>query len=219
MQFAFDFNDVSKRVIAGQAGRKTRIVPRRKSISQPCLPGLERRGVDSFFLVLGPDEEAAECIRRSVHAELVVRRHLQIWPKKGHLPHISLLGLGAYDGIPRDRVAGVAKIAEGFSHPGFDVSFDTLMRFRRSNAVVLTGGDDGCIRRFRLSLHEALRAGGLRVPGGSSFTPHMTLLYSTSPFEDCRVSAVQWRADKFFLIHSMVGDSKHVVLGRWPLRG
>lgn len=217
MQFAFDFGTWTMRVVAGQPARKPRAAPRHKSISQPCLPGLEFRRNDSFFLALGPDDEAAERTKRI--AEFFIGRDLRIWPKKDHLPHISLLGLGAYDGVPRDRVASIEKIAGGFSHPAFDVSFDTLMRFRGSNAVVLTGGDDEGICRFRLSLRDALKAGGLRVAGGSSFTPHMTLLYDKRPFEVCHVPVVQWRANEFFLIHSMVEGSKHIVLGRWPLRG
>jgi 2'-5' RNA ligase len=217
MQFAFDFGDVSEGVVTSRPSRKTRVPLPHKGVVQDCQPRPKRRRGNSFFFALGPDCEVAQGIKRVV--ESFIRPDLVIWPKKNHMPHISLLGLGAYDDVPRDYVAAIAKITDRFSHAGFDVSFDTLMRFRGSDAVVLTGGDDEGIRSFRLSLRDVLRDAGLPVAGGSSFTPHMTMLYSTSPFKACRVPAVRWHADEFFLIHSIVGGSKHIVLGRWPLKG
>jgi 2'-5' RNA ligase len=50
-----------------------------------------------------------------------------------------------------------------------------------------------------------------------TFSPHLTLLYwAGQPFIR-PVAPIEWQAEEFVLIHSLVGATRHNVLGRWPL--
>lgn len=50
-----------------------------------------------------------------------------------------------------------------------------------------------------------------------AFSPHVTLLYwAGQPFIR-PVAPIAWQAAEFVLIHSLVGATRHNVLGRWPL--
>jgi 2'-5' RNA ligase len=52
---------------------------------------------------------------------------------------------------------------------------------------------------------------------GWEFSPHVTLLYRAGqPFQR-QVTARGWQADELVLIHSLIGETRHVPLGRWPI--
>jgi 2'-5' RNA ligase len=50
-----------------------------------------------------------------------------------------------------------------------------------------------------------------------TFNPHVTLLYWDSQPVIRPIAPIEWLADEFVLIHSRVGETRHNVLGRWPL--
>jgi 2'-5' RNA ligase len=96
------------------------------------------------------------------------------------------------------------------------------MNFSRSDPPlwVLTGGAgaDG-FGALRQALVTAMAGAGLRKQIKTSFTPHMTLSYSGPDGDEQTVDPIGWTVSELVLIHSLIGQSKHVVLGRWPLRG
>ena len=52
---------------------------------------------------------------------------------------------------------------------------------------------------------------------GWSFNPHLTLLYwDGQPFIR-PITPIDWRAEELVLIHSLIGERRHITLGRWPL--
>jgi RNA 2',3'-cyclic 3'-phosphodiesterase len=54
---------------------------------------------------------------------------------------------------------------------------------------------------------------------GYRFNPHMTLLYRESrPFSES-VTPFAWQVTEFTLVHSLLGHTRHVSLGSWPLTG
>ena len=53
----------------------------------------------------------------------------------------------------------------------------------------------------------------------SSFKPHVTLLYDDGHVPPQTSLPIGWTVDELVLIHSLVGQSRHIVLGRWPLQG
>jgi len=103
------------------------------------------------------------------------------------------------------------------------LTFDRLLSFKRNaNAqpLVLSGGDGlADLHRFRQKLALALIEVGLKKFAKSSFTPHMTLLYDPRTIERRAIDPVRWTMTEFVLVDSLRGQTKHVPLARWRLRG
>ena len=74
-----------------------------------------------------------------------------------------------------------------------------------------------------LALHRALadgaRAAGIAARADQRFGPHVTLGYDNpSPWSE-RIEPIGWTADELVLIDSLVGRTRHRLLGRWRLAG
>jgi RNA 2',3'-cyclic 3'-phosphodiesterase len=73
-----------------------------------------------------------------------------------------------------------------------------------------------------LQLRKAIAAAqscvGLQVSGVSSFLPHVTLLKGNAvdAIEES-ITSIHWHVHEFVLIRSFFGQSRHEVIGRWPL--
>jgi len=63
------------------------------------------------------------------------------------------------------------------------------------------------------------RHAGVWPNHGFRFDPHVELARGQAESVRRRVWPISWRADEFVLIHSLVGLSEHVPIGRWPLAG
>ena len=71
---------------------------------------------------------------------------------------------------------------------------------------------------LRKSIADAQRKAGLQVGGVSSFHPHVALQFG--PMIDAieeSITPIQWHAREFVLLRSFFGQSRHEVIGRWPL--
>jgi 2'-5' RNA ligase len=77
-------------------------------------------------------------------------------------------------------------------------------------------GDEGTIGLERL--HDALAEAQGRKPD-PGFTPHVSLIWSPDFLAERVVEPFSWMVDEFVLIHSIHGQGRHEVLGRWSLRG
>jgi 2'-5' RNA ligase len=73
----------------------------------------------------------------------------------------------------------------------------------------------------RRSLHEALGAAlkhaGLGGATQGDFEAHVTLVYDKLHVKPSRVEPVIWTVKDFVLVHSVLGKTQHVHLGRWAL--
>ena len=56
-------------------------------------------------------------------------------------------------------------------------------------------------------------------PVASQVTPHVTLLYDDVLVEERAVEPIRWTVREFVLVHSLLGQTRHVPLARWPLGG
>ena len=102
--------------------------------------------------------------------------------------------------------------------PSFDVVFDRATSFSGGSSLVLRGGDGtAALTTFRQTLRVAMLNAGLKARRSS--TPHVTLLYGGHSIPEQIVGAVGWTVQEFVLVHSIVGETVHELLGRWPLRG
>lgn len=189
-------------------------------------PPLDRLNVQrptrhGLFLAAFPAKPAAAEIARRTNV-FRDRCRLEGRPLAPGRLHVTLCDLGEYfDEIP-DRILAktMAAVAQIRSSP-VDVAFDRLLSFKRRHhllPLVLCGGDGLAeLRRLRQALALSLADSGVKPK--SAFTPHMTLLYDRSNLPKRAIDPVRWTVDELVLIDSLRGETRHIPLGRWPLRG
>lgn len=93
----------------------------------------------------------------------------------------------------------------------------------------VNGGGGMVVARPRLknaALHNlAARIAGARENAGIAprngyrFSPHVTLVYRELPPFNEVVTPVAWEVKEFVLVHSLLGQTRHIRLGSWPLCG
>jgi RNA 2',3'-cyclic 3'-phosphodiesterase len=95
---------------------------------------------------------------------------------------------------------------------------------RPGNKPLVLCGDEGVsgLQVFRQSLCSALEQSGVFRRTHLPYTPHVTLLYDRSEGRarrrlEQKVEPVGWTVREFVLVHSLLGQTRHVALRRWPL--
>ena len=180
------------------------------------------RPTDRLFFALVPDADNAariarmgEDLRRThgLHGRVTAPERL----------HTTLLHLGDYAGFPDELARRAIDVAATLPPLApFDVSFDRIMSFKRprNQPFVLRGSDDVAgLRTLQQTLESAARAARL-ISKKESFTPHVTLLYDDQGVAEQPIAqSVGWHVREFVLVHSLLGQTKHVVLERFALRG
>ncbi|MGH8783139.1 2'-5' RNA ligase family protein [Paraburkholderia sp.] len=200
--------------------------------TQLMLEGFDHLPVptDRLFFAIRPDEHAATRIEALV-ARLREGAGLTARPIARDRLHITLFWLGDHVGLPQKFVDALSVIASSVDSVPFDVEFDRVEYFARragKKPLVLRGAASAqgvaALAAFQRTLAAHLGgyrgANGRPIAGrGTSFTPHVTLLYDSLPVQRQAVQTIGWPVREFLLVHSVLGESRHEVLGRWPLRG
>lgn len=174
---------------------------------------------DSLFYALLPDVESAGQI-----VDLARRLRADHRLKGTVIPserlHVTLAFLGSFAGMPKTIVSSAIVAGERFEGTPFDVTFDRVQKFGHDKrAVVLRGGEVApAVNEFRRHLVDAMRYQGLKPASPTGFTAHITLLYDEGPIVEEQVAPISWTAKEFVLVRSLIGKSRHEILGRWPLR-
>jgi 2'-5' RNA ligase len=70
---------------------------------------------------------------------------------------------------------------------------------------------------FQQALRTELARAGVRHKSGPQFTPHVTLLRDKTRVPEHRIEPICWTAREFVLVHSLLGRTQHIPLGRWFL--
>jgi 2'-5' RNA ligase len=188
-------------------------------MSQLSLFGAETPASDGLFLAVLPESQARPRIEGTAQQ---LRSHHGL---KGRLLapdryHISLFSFGEHNGLPPRLVAEVMKAAAAIEASPFDVAFDRAKSFYggKQRPLVLCGGD-GLARLVALqrTIDVAMQKARLGRTK-QQFVPHVTLLYDENGIEEQPIERIGWTVTEFVLIHSLLGRSQYVPLGRWPLR-
>jgi RNA 2',3'-cyclic 3'-phosphodiesterase len=184
-------------------------------------PSPSMRPTDRLFLatLVG---EAGERIHRCA-LELCVQHGLNGRPLAPDRLHVTLFHLGDYVGdAPPEIVAAAVRAGDAVKASPFAVSFDRAVSFRRQRKapLVLRGsGDNAPLMAFHRDVGAAMMQAGLAQWMNPRFTPHVTLLYDDCNVVEQPVDPVSWTVREFVLIRSLLGQTRHIALGRWPLRG
>jgi RNA 2',3'-cyclic 3'-phosphodiesterase len=169
-----------------------------------------------FFAIL-PPIAALPGIEQRAQA-LLAQHGLTGKPIRPDRKHVTLTSLGGYDeALPQELVDAVGAVAAALVMPRFEVVFDKALTFPNGRAFVLRGDDATApISTFRKALGQSLAQAGLRNQPTS--TAHMTLAYDDRHVPEHRIEPIRFAAEAFVLIESLVGQTVHRHLGRWPLR-
>lgn len=146
--------------------------------------------------------------------------------------HVTLHHVGDYaGGLPDGLVETVQKAAEELASkiemPAFEVTFDRAMSFAGSprNKPFVLRGDEGRaggladLMAFQKEFYLVMCRAGLQGPrANAKFAPHLTLMYDSQGVPEQAVEPIRWTAHDFVLVHSLLGQTKHIHLGRWPLQ-
>lgn len=137
--------------------------------------------------------------------------------------HVTLHHLGDYAGLQQGLVSAARAAASAVRAQPFEVTFDRVMSFSRkpTNRPFVLRGDAGLAEliAFQQSLGAAMKKTVLGSWAESHFTPHVTLLYDDSEVAEQAVEPLSWTVSDFALVHSLIGKTRHTVLGRWSLTG
>ena len=74
------------------------------------------------------------------------------------------------------------------------------------------------LHHFRAQLGAELTRVGLGRCVSKTFEPHVTLAYAPQQIGAEPVEPIGWNASEFVLIHSLLGKTRHIRLGSWPLQ-
>jgi 2'-5' RNA ligase len=172
-----------------------------------------------FFACL-PDEETAmriHALAQALKSEKGLTGNL-ILPK--HL-HVTLFHLGDWAALPQEIVALAKEAAAQVEAPAFEVTFQRTESFRNRTGIhpfVLTGDKDApSWRPLHTALGAALKKAGLGGATHGVFLPHVTLAYDGLRLKPSPVAPIAWRVRDFVLVHSQLGKTAHIDLGRWNL--
>ena len=191
---------------------------------QASLPGFDAapKPTDRLFFAIFPDADAAARIARLAQ-QLRGEHGLHGTPLKPERFHVTLHHLGDYAGLPPHIIAMAGEAAAAVVTPPFEVAFDRAASFSsapRNRPFVLRGGAGvAALTAFQQALGMAMGKVGLERWAKPVYTPHVTLLYDGRSVAEQAIAPIRWTAHEFVLVQSLIGQSRHVPLARWPLHG
>ena len=175
---------------------------------------------DRLFFAILPDAEAAARIAALVEKQRGEHK-LTGRPIAADRLHVSLFHVGDYLGLPHGIVTEAANAAAALKAEVFPVAFDRVMSFsgRPGNQPFVLRADDGlaALTTFQQMLSNTMKRAGINKGAKLGFTPHVTLMYDGHRIAEQAVEEIGWTVREFVLVHSLVGRTQHVLLGRWPL--
>lgn len=186
---------------------------------QMGLPGFDPpTPTDRLMFLLYPDPATAEAIASEAR-RLRETLGLTGQPLLTDRFHITLQHLGDYVGVPRDVVRKGEAAGQALATAPFEVSFDRAVSFANrpgNNPFTLQGGEGvQALVGFQQALGLSMAKSGLKPD--KSFTPHITLLYDGQVVPAQAVAPIRWTVNRFVLVQSKLGQTRHIVLKAWDL--
>ena len=134
--------------------------------------------------------------------------------------HVTLHWLGEHAELPSDLVERTLAAGAGVDAAPFDVVFDRAgcMDGGGGLLVLTASRGSGSLQRFQRAVAGAMTDAGIGRYVRSGFRPHVSLVYADRQVERQAIAPIRWTVNELVLIHSAVGESRHIVLGRWPLQ-
>lgn len=129
--------------------------------------------------------------------------------------HVTLAITGDYAAPPQDVIDRLLSIGDAIEGDPFPLSLDRASGGAESVAL-RPSRRPGALTTLQHRLDAQLRYWGLRRESWE-FNPHVTLGYRSGRAFLEPIAPIAWEADEVVLIHSVVGRTRHIELGRWML--
>lgn len=170
-----------------------------------------------FLALLPPWEVRMQAIR--LQQELASRCGIHEGLMGIERLHMTLWSLGMFKGVPETLLPVIDQVARAVDAAPFDVVLDSLGGWPQGGAALFSRRPAfrSAVCRYQRALVDALRSAGLVHPKARRFQPHMSLVYARQHVPPCGLEPIPWHVNELVLVHSLHGQSRHVVLGRWPL--
>jgi 2'-5' RNA ligase len=176
-----------------------------------------------FFFALKPDEKARVEIAQVRERFLKTHRLIGAAVDSDDF-HLTLVDMGRPERLKQPLEDALFAAAEAVHINGFEVSLDSAMRLsaaRDGNFPFVLCADNmsaASALALRRAIAEAQQRHGLQVLGISNYLPHITLLRGgVMDSIQMQIPPISWSPHEFVLIRSFFGQSRHEVIGRWPL--
>lgn len=127
--------------------------------------------------------------------------------------HLTLAITNDYAAEPRDVADRMLAIGDTLDGDRFGIALDRASGGAGSIAL-RPSQRAAALTTLQHRLDAQLRYWGLRRKGWE-FNPHVTLGYRKGPVFLEPIAPIAWEAQELVLIHSLVGRTQHVELGRW----
>jgi len=135
--------------------------------------------------------------------------------------HVTLYHLGDWPTLPAPVVSAAEEAAAQIDVPSFEIAFTRSESFRGGMGpypfVLTCEQDEAAWLALRHPLGAAMERVGLGGATRGQFTPHMTLLRDEKRARSAPIEPIKWTVREFVLVHSLLGKTTHIHLGRWPL--
>jgi 2'-5' RNA ligase len=196
---------------------------------RPAQAGLEGFApptppTDRLFLALFPPAAQADQLA-ALSVEQRAACGLSGRPLRADRLHITLHHVGDHAGFPPGLVDAAMAAAARVKVPPFEVRVNQAMSFagrgKRRNLPFVLLADRALEGVWTLQRALGLELAKARLGRHveKDFVPHVTMLYDDVAVPQHDVPPVSWLATDFVLVHSLIGQTKHIHLGRWPLQG
>ena len=186
---------------------------------QMGLPGFDPpTPTDRLMFLLYPDPATAEQIGQEAR-RLKEALSLRGQPLLTDRFHITLHHLGDYVGLPADMVRKGEAAGRALAAAPFEVVFDKAVSFANrpgNNPFTLQGGEGlHALIAFQQALGLKMAGAGLKPD--KQFLPHITLLYDGQVIPAQEIAPIRWTVDRFVLVQSKLGQTRHIFLAEWGL--
>lgn len=172
-----------------------------------------------YFALQPPPEAAAEAFARL--AALRARLRLASQPVPSGRLHVSLNFVGDFKRPPGPVIDKAAEAASLVEARRFRVAFNRLGTWPAGDAQrpIVLSGDEGVIGVNDLfsAIHKAMWRLDMAPRRERGIEPHMTLMYDRVEAPEAAVEPVAWTVEDFVLIHTVRGEGRFEVVGRFPL--
>jgi 2'-5' RNA ligase len=170
----------------------------------------------SLFAAFLPGEPSVRLI--SDFREWVERQHGPLAkPVSPEQFHMTLVAINDYyDEIPQGDIRRASAACEAAAQvASFPISLDHLQSW--GTTLVIQGIKSPKLADFQASLLKKCLLQGFHCK--KAFTPHVTLSRDSKEILRQPIEPITWEATEVVLIQSVIGEGRHIHLGRWPLSG
>ncbi len=177
----------------------------------------------NIYFAMKPAEPVAARMLAAARA-VVPARGGRLAFRRLDLLHLTLRMVGRFDGPARGQVRQAMHAAARIALPPFEVRPDSVLTLKggrpgRYPLVMVPRRAPDELRELWRWLGRELAAAGAGRHGGRAFFPHVTVRYGSETMPPTMVEAVVWPVSEFVLVRSVIGASRHEILGRWSLAG